>query len=246
MEKFVIIAESRSGYQFLATLLNSNPKICCFGEIFGSSKPVRKVSLFNKSGNIDPVELNEDPVQWLNKLNAHVKKNGFDAVGFKLNYVCANNPEWKHLWDHIRDDGFKIIHLRRENLLNRYLSQKLARKEENWNWGVYEERIKIPCKEFLWAFRQSYKWQEDTEAFFSKSPTAHVWYEDLETRARHVCFDVQKFIGVKPKFKLTSPMPKQRKKSQSYHLDNYKEIYSCLLNEFPEFFSFMEDIPLCG
>src|SRR5437773_8660471 len=67
---------------------------------------------------------------------------GRKAVCFKLKHDELVLPEYKVLRDEIVNDrDFRIIHLRRENLLRRYLSHYIANRVTGVTWVVRSQAI---------------------------------------------------------------------------------------------------------
>lgn len=242
MNKFVIVAQLRSGYQFLSQLLNSNGHVLCFGEIFGSDKAVRQKSFFGNK--ISAIEDDEEVVDYINhNLIKYVFKKKVKAFGFKLNYVdCKHNENWAHIWDHIAAHKWKIIHLHRENLLDRLISEKLAHKSNHWAWKPYADtQIEVTFPELEFYRNQSLQWQEWANNHFKDSPMMQLTYEELTGNTEEVCDKVQEFIGVE-KRNLWTEMPKQRTGGQATYLSNYRELYRECINH-PIFKSYLTDLP---
>ena len=216
MQKFVIVSEIRSGYQLLGSSLNSHRKCSCFGEIFGSDPKVRQLSFWGK--RIKAIQDEEDPEIYLEKKFFPKTRN--KAVGFKLNYVCASKPKWKHLWQKIRIERWKIIHLTRWNLLNRLLSQKLAIKEHKWQHANYEEKVNIDFQDLDFHCKQSNNWQNWLRSYYKNNEIFELEYKEVIPRFK----ETLQFLGL-PKEEMLVKMKKQRIKSQSDHISNYKEIY---------------------
>src|SRR5207245_10681749 len=86
------------------------------------------------NGRAEPVvasylsaEKDRDPIKFLYKIVLDLQ--GKKAVCFKLKHDELVLPEYKVLRDEIVNDrDFRIIHLRRENLLRRYLSHYVANR----------------------------------------------------------------------------------------------------------------------
>lgn len=242
MINFVIIAELRSGYQLLATLLNSNPELLCFGEIFGRKREVRIKSLFN---NKIPVLENENSaVEYVhNILTKHAKYTNRKAFGFKLNYVdCLENQNWLPLWNEIEHNKWHVIHLKRLNILDRAISEKLAIKQWRWNHEQYDTKIRLTFDELEFYYNRAKEWQERTNNRFRECPIYNLTYEDLTQNKIKTCEEIQKFLEVSPR-KLWSKMPKQRVGGQSTFLVNYRHLYSQCIKH-PIYKQYLTDIPV--
>lgn len=243
MKNFLIIAELRSGYQFLSTLLNSNPKILCFGEVFGRRKEVREQSLFQHK--IPASEPMNSAVAYVeNTLGPYAANIGKESFGFKLNYNdCREEENWRSLWNHVSEEKWNIIHLQRHNILDRALSQKLAIKQWRWNHEQYDTQVRITFDELNWYYESSMKWRQWANEFFHDSQIYNLYYEDLVGLQNKKYYkEIQEFIGVSP-VELRSNMKKQRVGGQSTFLVNYRHLYNQCIKH-PIYKSFLTDIPI--
>jgi len=242
MTNFVIIAELRSGYQLLATLLNSNPEVLCLGEIYGRKRSVRIQSLF---GNEVPVlEDSDSSVNYFKTVLAPLaERTNRKAFGFKLNYVdCMENDNWRELWDFIASERWHVIHLRRLNVLDRAISEKLAIEQWRWNNEQYDTQIRITFDELEFYYQRALRWQKWANDHFKNSPICHVTYEELTRQRYQTCQKVQEFLGVQPR-ELTSFMQKQRVGGQATFVKNYRRLYSQCVSH-PIYKHWLTDIPV--
>ena len=214
----------------------------CFGEIFGSNRDIRIVSLFNQP--LRPVEDSDNAVEYVNEvLLPYAQKHGIEAIGWKLNYVCARTPNWRCLWDHAKHDKWHIIHLTRRNLLDRMLSEKLAAINKNWNRGDYKHKCQFSFEEVRWQISRSQKWQQETRKFFTENPILELEYEALQQHAEGALDQTQDFLGIR-RAPLTSPMQKQRSGGQRQYIDNFKLLYKETKKQKPLYLQFFDDIAL--
>ena len=116
----------------LVCLLRSHPEICSHGEIFSPGKIRGLSGTYLSKWHARPefidrlsVERDRDPIQFLYKIALDLQ--GKKAVSFKLKYSELILPQYKTLrYEIVNNRDFRIIHLRRENLLRRYLSHYIA------------------------------------------------------------------------------------------------------------------------
>ncbi|TLU65771.1 sulfotransferase [Thalassotalea litorea] len=110
--KFVIFAQGRTGSTVLVDLINSHPDVFCYGEILASSV-VRNVS---------------KPVRYARGLTAFTKT---DAVGFKVKVYQlqkAHQQDPGKVLQEFVNQGWKIIYLHRDNLLDHAISDLRSEK----------------------------------------------------------------------------------------------------------------------
>jgi len=127
----------------LVHLLRSHPDICSHDEVFSSPGTLGGMTgtyLTKRGAEPDFVdrlsaEKDRDPIKFLYKIVLDLQ--GKKAVCFKLKHDELVLPEYKVLRDEIVNDrDFRIIHLRRENLLRRYLSHYIANRVTGVTWVV--------------------------------------------------------------------------------------------------------------
>lgn len=125
VNKFVILAMPRTGSTLLTTTLNTHPEITCHGEIFRRNikKIQGPVKILNK---VDSEFQDEDyridnPFKLLGNIFRLEEKS--TCIGFKL--MLVQHPT---LMENIIKDktDFKIIFLKRDNVLSVYSSDKIA------------------------------------------------------------------------------------------------------------------------
>jgi len=158
--RFIIISLQRSGSHFLRGLLNSNPNVEAFGEIFHQNPLMRSRSLATHN-KIRPFSSKDSVETYLNSVVFEDYPDNFMAIGFK--YVYFHEPDkkasrlnildyllrairfsksygailyekalWRQLCDYLKSNDIYILHPIRWNLLNRYLSQSLASLSNAW------------------------------------------------------------------------------------------------------------------
>jgi hypothetical protein len=194
----------------LASFLQSHPDICMHGEVFGRSDPLAFCGLDYERG-APPLEevlrriRNRNPIEFLT--NFVFAAGSYRAVGLKFKYEELVLPEYAELADHIsRDVGIRIIRLRRQNLLARFLSQHVAVNVTRvYNILAESERPADPGPVHLSieACEADFERTERREAQFRERLSGHdsidVTYEELVESEPAVLRRVQEFIGVDPR-----------------------------------------------
>src|SRR5437879_1043027 len=121
---YVITCPARTGSTMLVHLLRSHPEICSHDEVFSSPGTIGGMTgtyLIKCRAEPDFVnylsaEKDRDPIKFLYKIVLDLQ--GKKAVGFKLKHDELVLPGYRGLREEIVNDrDFRIIHLRRENLL---------------------------------------------------------------------------------------------------------------------------------
>src|SRR5881392_3736710 len=144
---YMITCPARTGSTMLVHLLRSHPEICSHCEVFSPKRITGITGTYLKKSReqadfIERLsrERDSDPIKFLYKIVLDLQ--GRKAVCFKLKHDELVLPEYKVLRDEIVNDrDFRIIHLRRENLLRRYLSHYIANRVTGVTWVVRSQAI---------------------------------------------------------------------------------------------------------
>jgi hypothetical protein len=202
--RFVIVGNPRTGSSHLVSLLDSHPDIGCWDdEIFDLGQA------FDRSSYRDPIE-------FLQEMVFAVKAA---AVGFKL-----LRDAFEHVgnaWHWIKELDLKLVQTYRANLLDSYISYKLASINNAFTcwYGDYRiNRFEANFAECLHWFELSANW----DAYIYRScvardiPRIAIEYNELcETVER-----VVQFVGA-TSHPLVSQLRKQRSGSQAEIITNY-------------------------
>ncbi len=241
--RFIIVSRGRSGTSLLRSLLNDHPQVVTFGEIF------RKYGAIgwdrsDHQATLSQLHLIEtDPVAFLETYLFRKYSTRITAVGFKLFYYHARNPEWEPVWHYLREQpDIRIIHLRRENVLATHLSLRRAFLTGKWSnnsgQAEYVPPLTLSYEECLEAFTKTQEWEEWTEHFFAGQQKLNICYEALSQDYESEMKRVQAFLGLD--YHPTHPrLYKQNRQSLAGSIANYMELKECFSGTLWE--NFFED-----
>lgn len=252
--KFVILGEQRTGSNFLQMLLASHNNVLCFGELFNENEDIRRKSLkiaYQLVKEDEAINLGDLPDEYLEN---HIYKkypSYIKAVGFRLFYTHGKNLEWSGLWEYLSIAMIKVIHLKRKNLLDRYLSHELANETNTWmvtdkENTSFKQPINLHPANCFKDFHRSVKFQKEADSFFSNSPKIDVYYEDLYQHLSTESRRIQEFLNLEFN-ELYSVTKKQQRKKKSEMIENYHELKERLIecvskNQAPkDWLSFFDD-----
>ena len=177
----------------LVHLLRSHPDICSHDEVLSSGTlgGITGTYLIKRREEPDFAERmaairDRDPIKFLYKIVLDLQ--GKKAVCFKLKHDELIRPEYKVLRDEIVSDrDFRIIHLRRENLLRRYLSYYIANNVTRVTLAVHGQTV----PEIQPVVLKPRKVQKDFETIldrerefaelFAQHPGFQISYEEMIT-----------------------------------------------------------------
>lgn len=180
--RFIIIHGTRTGSNFLCTVLNSHPDILCHHEIFnpfviGVARHLQGSDF--RLGSM--AERESDPVEFLDRVwRADL---GHRAVGFKL-CIWQHEPAYRAV---LPDPSVRKILLKRRNRVKAFVSLLTARQTREW--VVYDDRgvpgprpkVHVDRTELWQNIALHRRFYEETEAALRESGQdyAQLWYEDL-------------------------------------------------------------------
>ena len=177
---FVILCAGRVGSEFLVSLLDSHPDICCYGEVF--TPPFEPNEQWFNPYLPDGVKAftqseQDDPRLYIAELASGCA--GI-AVGFKL----TNSSIEAHPGSVGTLEGLQVIRLTRENLLAQHVSGVLAYTTGAWkqgtgteSYGATTHRVDAAgCKRALAALERR---EQELDGLAEGHPTIRLTYERL-------------------------------------------------------------------
>ncbi|AFZ37812.1 sulfotransferase, putative [Stanieria cyanosphaera PCC 7437] len=229
-KKFLILCRSRTGSNFLVSLLQSHPQIRAFGEVFTEEEHIYWGYPGYNSEQILQLRKN-NPIEFLNKVVYRETFPLVSAVGFKLFYDQAKRGQQKNIWGYLQKmSDVKIIHLKRKNILEAHVSHKLAERNNQWilldnQKELMLEPIALDYDECLQAFEQTKIWETEYEQFFAKykHPIQTIYYEELVSNTLLITRELQNFLEVNYWF-LNTYTKKQNQVSLRDKIINYDEL----------------------
>jgi hypothetical protein len=138
--RFVVLSHPRTGSTLLVQALNSNPGIVCLGEVFNWVHHYVGYDLkgYDNYREEDYKLRNKDPVAFLHSRVFSQQPETIRALGFKLHYYHCS-PPWGFtgLAEHLaQDNGTRVIHLQRRNLLKTLVSNTIGQRTGDWARSV--------------------------------------------------------------------------------------------------------------
>jgi len=210
--KFVVITRSRTGSNLLISLLDSHEDIIAYGEKFQCLGDKTSSQIFNQ---IFPVQSNK-------------------IIGFKIFYYHPLDSDDKSIWEQLKNDrSFKIIHLRRNNLLRVHISRLIAEKSGNWSSrsknSIDNKMLHIDIKKLLNDFTNTDNQIKRAQKFLKNRKIFEVAYENLINERENTINEILRFLEVS-KVNLKSPYKKQNPEKIQDLVSNYNELYDKLIN----------------
>src|SRR5947207_3404845 len=245
---FMITCPARSGSSMLVHLLRSHPEICAHDEVFSPDKVRGLSGKYLQRSREDPgfiewlsAEKYRDPIRFLYKFV--LDPDGKKAVGFKLKHDELVLPGYETVRNEIASNrNLRIVHLRRNNLLRRYLSHYIAANVTRVTLAVGEQSIPelppirldpVDCER---DFETTIIRQAEFTVLFAGHRSFSISYEQLISGERSQLDKLLRFLGVSTR-ELTTTTRRLGRDNLRSVIANYDELreYFCG-SRFAEFF----------
>jgi LPS sulfotransferase NodH len=225
--RYLLTCPARTGSTLLSRYLQSHPNVCAHGEVLAPTGPL---DFYGVNYRVDaPLEQlllrrrDRDPVAFLREFVWQAGDRR--AVGFKGKYEELLLPQYAAVLDEVRrDTAIRVLHLTRENLLERYLSQYLAIHVH----GIYEERpkdtrVRLSPEECERDFRRTEERQASFRTMLRGHEILELSYEQLVDDPDATLARVQAFLGVEQRTLETTSI-KLRTRPVPEVVENYGEL----------------------
>jgi len=239
--RFIVLAQQRTGTNFLLSLLGSHPHAVAFGEIFSSPQHLQwGLSLNARCRRTlpDPDEVTlaarrADPVGFIRQYVFGEGTKDAHAVGFKIFYEHCRTGRDPEVWSWLEQQTeVAVVHLKRRNILRTLLSKRLANASGVWHCAATNEAqtpaapprtmelTESDCREF---FARTLLNEREADCQFRHHRVLPVYYEDLAAQPETVATAMQAFLGL-PLHRLRSVLSKQAAGGLREQIANYDQL----------------------
>ncbi len=217
--KFIISCSARSGSTMLVHLLRSHPQLLCHGEVFEPSRIGQLDGSYGLRRRNDPTMDQRLMEYWATRPEAFLYDVVFDtqgrrAVGFKFKTDEAFDPAYETIAGLIRDDkDIKVLHLRRKNLLDQYISHQVVLRQTGVTLVTDDSqrpeinRFEVDIDDAVSYATGIVQRERQAGAMYSGHRQAVVDYEDLVQHGNLIRERMQTFLAV-PQLPLSTPTRK--------------------------------------
>lgn len=210
----MVLTRSRTGSNFLLSLLNSHSNINILGEL-----------LADLEGGDFKTKIHEI----YSKQPSYIKVSGFKM------FYCHPFPFNEDLTEEVMNylAGMKdlhIVHLKRKNILRTLTSRKIALNQNTWTSRDYKKgqttetkTVKFTQEELEKDFAMTRKMEEDSDFLFKDHQIVTIYYEDLAENPEK---EVKKVLSpLNMEFQpLKSDLRKQNPEELSDLISNFHEL----------------------
>lgn len=232
---FVILFEGRTGSSFTVSCLNSHPNVLCYPEVLAHRSAKEQRQLLKHIFLGKPLE--RLPFVMLNKRYFHggiVPVQPLQCVGFKTKLQDVARVSKFH--GYLHDHNFRMIYLRRRNLIKSALSMlnahRLVQKFGQGHWNAsHKEQVQgamyVSPDDLLAELTVRIRHEVWHQRFFDlyAGKKRVFFYEDLVRDARAFLEGVQDFLDV-PYHDLKGVFLKNTPDRLTDAILNYDEIYA--------------------
>jgi hypothetical protein len=234
----MITGPARTGSSMLVHLLRSHPEICSHAEVFTPKQITGITGIYLRKSREEARflerlsrERDRDPIKFLYKIVLDAQ--GKRVVGFKLKHDELVLPEFKALRNEIAGDlDFRIIHLRRENLLRRFLSHFVANRITHTTLLVEGQPpisevppVRLDPLECERDFETTLRRDAEFRELFARHRSFSLSYEEMISWDPEKIVGLQNFLGVSPR-ELTTTTKKLGNDNLRRAISNFDELRS--------------------
>ena len=217
MTPFIVTCAARTGSTYLRYLLDSHSDIECFGEVFQKKKRVVKLPFFKNHITLSDryktlsKKFNSMPLpDFIDKV-LYANSQSVAAIGLKIKTDELYDSKFQCIKEYfLNKKNLKIIHLRRKNILEQYISKEILKRNriKNIKFDPTSEASFasfVVNESHLHHFVIDVIEREDKVVRdFNDRPIFSIWYEDIVNPDSDCLISMQKFLSLEPK-ELSSP-----------------------------------------
>jgi len=231
--RFIILGRSRTGSNLLRGLLDSNPCVTIFSELFQNHDEIgwglpyytTTTKVFEKFQN-EPVRFIQEQV--FRKVPLTTR-----AVGFKIFYYHAQTGPWKAVWEYlVENKGIRVLHIKRRNMLRTHLSKVRAEQSGQWanisgkTEGSGSAPVRLDFDKLVEDFTKTRQMEQDGDELFKDHPKMEIIYEKLAGDYKTEFAQVQNFLDLENWPISPQTFKQAQEKSLSSAIENYTELKS--------------------
>jgi LPS sulfotransferase NodH len=248
MVKFILLGHARIGSTLLVASLMEHPQVHLFGELFNTVSEAREQAFSfglrpseasAPHASVGPIDeklfyqSGEDAAVFIEQRAFYPHANESVAVGFKIFYHQAHDTRgaekaWEYLFAH---PEIRVIHLSRRNLLESFLSLRIAFQTDEWTRpkGEAAPRRELPpqhlpvteCAEY---FAEIKRQRELARHGFRHHQVMEIEYErDICRNFQETLHRIQAFLDV-PCRAARQLLEKQAQHKPWEQISNYSEL----------------------
>ena len=204
----ILLSRSRSGSNYLKSLLNSHPRICLEGEIFRREEEAAR------------------------EFDSKLDRKAWTVRGAKLFYYHPLNSADRTIWDLIaQSTRVRIIHLHRTSVIRLHVSSLIAQKTGEWHSNKSsaptkesnDKRIRVSLDNLSHEITFMKECRERALERCSNRPILELTYEDLVRSPQAHLDQIFDFLNL-PRVHVSSTLKKQNPEPPDELIENFEEV----------------------
>jgi len=236
---FILLSIARSGSNLLRDYLNQHESIRCLGEIFKKwfikGKPWQRLS----GGSAELKHLHQTDLVSFWKVILEKYKLDKPVIGAKIFYFHREDDE---IWRYFASSRTPIIHLVREELIDSYLSHKLAmasgiwkqqenrkQQEDKKTGAEYDRSISIDLADFQNYCTRIQRHIDPFKVLFRDNPYLEIHYSSLVKDREKTMSAIYSFLDL-PNQETSPRLTKQLSRRREEVIINWDETASFIKN----------------
>jgi LPS sulfotransferase NodH len=241
---FILVYVPRSGSNLLRDYLNQHESIQCFGEIFKNRFRKGKSWQRFSGGSAELKHLHQTDLVSFWKVILEKCKLDKPVIGAKMSYF---HREGEEIWRYFASSCTPIIHLVREELIDSYLSFKLAETSRIWiqpenekigaEYGArmrpenekidaeYNRTISIDLDDFRHYCVRFWQHFDSIKLLFRDNPYLEITYSALVQEREKTMSEIYSFLGL-PSRETSPRLVKQLSRPREELIINWNETAS--------------------
>jgi LPS sulfotransferase NodH len=176
------LSTPRTGSTYLVALFNGHPETWCYQELFIARRNLENKNLYSsyiRNSVRNRLESIFSPSSSIKKYLNQMHPNNDHVLGCKI--MTSQIRKNISLVSILKEEGYKVIKLKRRNLIKQYVSLKSAQQSDYWHSDIPIDIKKIHLSTF--GLVRNLKRIESENALMNKwfDPTVslEIYYEDL-------------------------------------------------------------------
>ncbi len=226
---FILLSVARSGSNLLRDHLNQHASIQCFPEIFKKWFVKGEAWRHLSGGSAELKHLHQTDLVSFWKLILEKYKLDKPVIGAKIFYPHRKDDE---IWRYFASSCTPIIHLVREELIDSYLSLKLAAASAIWKQpkkkkigAEYDRSISIDLADFQKYCRRIRGHIDRIKLLFRDNPYLEITYSSLVKDRAKTMSAIYSFLGL-PNQETSPRLSKQLSRPREELIINWNETSS--------------------
>lgn len=235
-QRYIVLCHYRAGSNFLLSLLKSHEAVIAYSELFFTNTIAWSDGVYGRRNTNKLIYMRDNnPVEFLDEFAFRKYGPKIKAVGFKYKYAQFEQPRWNLVNEYLKDIDVKIIHLKRDNILDIIVSENLVRKTKQASFVSRREMdkmmrnlstITLDYERLLRRFRNLERRVEKCESYFQQLQSITVKYSELRVRPRQETARIYSFldIPVTDIDEIRSPLLEIKIEQNREIISNYEEL----------------------